>query len=290
MGSEHLDPRINAWRADLAAEGLRGRVAAKRYVEGRKYQVVAGSAPVHHEPRYDARLDTEMLFGETLTVYDEAEGWAWGQGEGDSYVGYVPAGTLSEQITPATHTVSALRTYVYPAPDIKAPPLDLVSMNACLAVEEEAGRFVKLQDGRFVITAHTAPVGEAAEDFVTVAEGFVGTPYLWGGRTSLGLDCSALVQLSLQAAGVMVPRDSDLQEAALGGMPGDPADLGALRRGDLVFWKGHMGVMLDSARLLHAGSHHMAVAIEPVTDAVSRIAGSRGPVSSIRRLPQGRTA
>ncbi len=290
MGSDRPDPRTNAWRADLAAESLRGRIDAPRFVEGRKFQVVSGSAPVRREPRFDARLETEMLLGETLTVYDEDEGWAWAQGHGDSYVGYIPASTLLDEITQTTHRVSALRTHVYPAPDIKAPPLDVLSMNAVLAVAEETGRFAKLRDGRFVIASHIAPVGEAVDDFVAVAERFVGTPYLWGGRTSLGLDCSALIQLSLQAAGIAAPRDSDMQEAEVGDALPDPPDIGALRRGDLIFWEGHMGVMLDPARLLHAGAHHMAVAAEPLVEAVARIGEIRGPVTSIRRLKQEKPA
>ena len=290
MDSNQLDPRINALRADLAAESLRGRVDAPHYAEGKKFQIVASLAPMRHEPRFDARLDTEMLFGETLTVYDEAEGWAWAQTDGDSYVGYVPTGALSEEIVAGTHRVSALRSHVYPAPDIKVPPLDQLSMNACLVVAEEDGRFAQLLDGRFVVAAHIVRDGEVVDDFVAVAERFAGTPYLWGGRTSLGLDCSALVQLSLQAAGIACPRDTDLQEAALGEALGDPLDMSALQRGDLVFWEGHMGVMLDSDQLLHADAHHMAVTAEPVAEAISRIAGTKGPVTSIRRLGKSKPA
>lgn len=284
MASKRPDPRTHAWRADLAAASLADTVDAPRYAPGRKYQVIAGSAPMRHEPRFDARLDTELLCGETVTVYDAAEGWAWAQNDTDSYVGYVPTEALSEQITAATHRVAALRAHIYPAPDIEAPPLDHLHMNARAVVAEPGGRFSRLQDGRFVAAAHMVPVSETVEDFVAVAERFTGTPYLWGGRTSFGLDCSALVQVSLQAAGAAPPRDSDMQEAVLGEALDVATDLSALRRGDLVFWKGHMGVMRDPVNLLHADAHHMAVASEPLQDAVARIAEAKGPVTSIRRL------
>ncbi|MGI9384955.1 MAG: C40 family peptidase, partial [Methyloligellaceae bacterium] len=269
MTAAELDPRVNAFRPDLATTALKDRIAAPRYAEGNVRQVAAAAAPVRATPRLDARLETEALHGEVVTVYDESDGWAWGQLARDRYVGYLPADALTDAVTTLTHKVVALRSYVFPVPAVKAPPLRLLSLNAGLAVSESSAGFVALEGGGFVTTSHVAPLDRHAPDFVAVAERFLGTPYLWGGRTSLGLDCSALVQLSLEAAGIAAPRDSDMAETALGAAL-DPEDFSALRRGDLIFWKEHMGVMLDATRLLHANAHHMETAIEPVADAVAR--------------------
>lgn len=284
MTSEPLDPRLNAYRTDLAAERLRGRVDAPRYVEGRAHQVIKGATALRRDPRFDAVLETELLFGECVHVFDENEGWAWLQSESDGYVGYASSDALSSDIVAPTHRVSALRTFIFPGPDITMPPLDLLSLNARVSVTGEDGRFVRLSNGGFLRRVHLRPVADAEPDFVAVAERFLGAPYLWGGRTSIGLDCSALIQLSLTAAGVPCPRDADMQEAALGEALSDPADLSRLRRGDLLFWKRHMGVMTDDTRLLHANAHHMETAIEPVAEAVDRIAADKSPVTSIRRL------
>jgi len=283
MNKQLPDPRINAYRDDLAAECLRGQVDVMSYTKGETRQLVAASAPLRNQPRFDAPLESELLHGERVTVYDENEGWAWAQAEQDSYVGYMPGDALGMEMTLPTHTVSARCTHLYPAPDIKVPPLDLLSMNARLTVAEELGQFARLTDGRFAIASHLTALGDYAQDFVSVAERFLGTPYLWGGRTSMGLDCSSLIQLSLQATGVACPRDTDMQEATLGEPLPDWKDFSVLERGDLLFWRGHMGVMTDTRHLLHANAFHMAVAVEPVTEAVSRIEGSEGPVTSVRR-------
>jgi len=202
MSSVLPDPRRHAYRASLAAESLRGRVEAPRYVEGVRRQVEASSLPLRREPRFDAIFDSEALFGETLTLFDESEGWAWVQLARDGYVGYLPSEGLTSAVTTPTHRVAALRTYVYASPDIKTPPLALLSLNALLSGAGEEGRFLALQSGGFVIAEHVRKLDEPSRDFVDVALGFRGTPYLWGGRTSLGVDCSGLVQLASEAAGL----------------------------------------------------------------------------------------
>lgn len=277
------DPRLHAYRDDLAAESLRGRVHAPHYVKGKPRQVEVAVLPLRREPRFDAELASEALLGERATVYDEREGWAFVQLDRDSYVGYLPSEGLSSSIAVPTHRVAALRTFIFPEPDIKAPPIALLSLNAQISVSGEHGRFLVLSRGGHVFADHVRPLAWKAPDYVTVAQSFIGTPYLWGGRTSLGLDCSALVQLSLEAAGVSCPRDSDLQAASIGKVV--PNRQSGLQRGDLIFWDGHVGIMLDPDILLHANVHHMAVEAEPLVEAMQRIeTATGGEIASVRRL------
>jgi len=279
------DPRRHVYRADLAAEKHRGIIEAARYVSGEQRQVAAPSLPLRREPRFDSTLDTEALHGETVTVYDEHEGWAWVQLHHDDYVGYMPSGGLVAEITAPTHRVSALRTYVFPKPDSKTPPLAMLSLNALVTVSEPGDRFLRLAGGGFIYARHVVHMGVVAPDFVAVAETFVGTPYLWGGRTSVGLDCSGLVQLAASAAGHALPRDADMQ-AQEAGEPVDWRDGMPLARGDLVFWQGHVGIMTSAENFLHANAHHMAVEIEPFADARARIEAAGFKVTGVRRLPR----
>lgn len=280
-----LDPRLNAYREDLAAESLRGKVEAPRFVAGTKKQVIRTAVALRRRPAATAGLDTEALFGEVLTVYDEADGWAWIQLERDGYVGYVPANALSAEIRPVTHRVSALGTFLYPVPDIKSPPIMHLSINAQLAVEEKVDRFYKLAGGGFVVDRHVTELARGARDFVDVAERFIGTPYLWGGRTRVGIDCSGLVQISMEAAGLKAPRDTDMQQAELGDPIPITPNLDGLQRGDLVFWPGHVGIMCDAVMMVHANAHHMAVTIEPLAEAAQRISKTGCEIAAIKRLP-----
>jgi cell wall-associated NlpC family hydrolase len=281
------DPRRHAYRADLAAESLRGLVEAPRYAKGESRQVGAPSLPLRREPRFDATLDTEALQGEIVTLYDESEGWAWVQLGRDGYVGYVPSEGLTRDIAASTHRVSVLRTYVYPEPDGKTPPLALLSLNARITGSNAEGRFLPLAGGGYLFADHAAPIGKVEPDFVAVAEAFLGTPYLWGGRTSIGLDCSGLVQLALEAAGQSAPRDADMQAEELGrAIPWRPST--KLRRGDLVFWEGHVGIMVSGQDFLHANAFHMAVEVEPFTAAKRRIKQAGYEVKCVRQLPSSR--
>lgn len=278
-----FDPRLTPARVDLAAKELEGKVTAARYVEGRVREVVEPHAPLRLEPRPDAPLATEALKGERVTIYDaDAEGWAWGQLAADGYVGWLPANALAPPGAAPTHKVAALRTFAFPGPSIKLPPIEALPLGARLAIARIEERMAVTQSGTFVPAAHLAPIATYEADFVAVAERFRGVPYLWGGKTALGLDCSGLVQIALAACGVACPRDSDMQEQSLG-TPVGAAAWSDLRRGDLVFWKSHVAIVRDHLSLLHANAFHMAVAIEPIADAIARI-GAGGEVASVRRM------
>jgi hypothetical protein len=279
------DPRRTPVRPDLAAAELRGVVDAPRYAAGEPRRVVEGVAPLRRRPAFDAPLDTEALFGEPVTVYDtDGEGWSWVQLGLDRYVGYMPSHALMAPGPAPTHRVTALRTYLYPGPSIKLPPVAVLSQGSLLSVTREEGRFALMPEG-CVFLGHIGPVDAFAPDYVAVAERFLGTPYHWGGRTSIGLDCSGLVQVSLAEAGIAAPRDSDMQERELGSPLPVTDDLAGLRRGDLVFWKGHVGMLRDTATLLHATGHFMSTVSEPLAEARARIlAAGAGDITAIRRL------
>lgn len=282
--TDRLDPRIHPHRHEMAASWLEGKVQAERFVSGEIFQMRASSAPVHQAPARNAPLLTEALAGELVRVFDVTDGWAWVQLEADSYVGYMPADALREEVEPITHCVRVPRSFVFPAPNIKAQPVEPLSLNAGVTVVQDCGGFQRLSGGGFVHSRHIRPIGQTGEDFVAIAEMFLHAPYLWGGKQSTGLDCSALVQLALQAAGKVCPRDSDMQENALG-IPIDIHGFTAARRGDLVFWKGHVAIVIDDDMLIHANAFHMQVAYESFHTAVQRIERDAGlQVTSIRRL------
>ncbi|MEW4457166.1 NlpC/P60 family protein [Roseibium algicola] len=288
--TETFDRRRHPVRADLAAIDYEGRAAASRFAEGEVFQVIADQLPIRPEPRQDRPIDTEALSGEWVTVYEQTpEGWAWGQLDTDGYVGWFSSDDLGP-VKPATHRVRALRTYSYPVADLKFPPLGLLSIGSLVTVigetETRGLAYALLSDGSAVVAKHLVPLDAVEDDWVAVAEELIGTPYRWGGRSSLGLDCSALVQLAAQTGGHGLPRDSDMQEAEAGeAVPHD--DPAALKRGDLLFWKGHVGIIAGENRLLHANGFTMTVAYEPLDKAIDRIAATEwGAITKARRLPE----
>jgi cell wall-associated NlpC family hydrolase len=266
------DRRLNAYRPDLAEEALRGTVTAERYVAGTPARVAQPVAALRPRSDSNAGIDTELLFGEAVRVLDRADGWAWVKSEFDGYVGYLPVAALDTGTAAATHIVAVPRTFAYSGPDLKTPAAFALSIGSRLTTtgesEARGTRYLTLEGGQSVVAGHCLAVGETAgSDYVAIAARFLETPYLWGGRSGFGLDCSALVQLSMMMTGRTAPRDSDMQANGLG----TPIERDALRRGDLVFWKGHVAIMEDEKTILHANGHTMSVAREGLEAAIERI-------------------
>jgi cell wall-associated NlpC family hydrolase len=276
-----FDPRLTPARPDLAARHLEGKIAATAYVDGHWSGVLEASVPVRRTPSPDATLETEALMGERVCVYETTdEGWCWGQLEADGYVGYLPANALTAAATTPTHKVAAIRTLMFAGPSIHLTPLAAPPLGAKLSIVSEDERFAATTMGAYVPVKHLAPLDRFESDFVAVAERFLGVPYLWGGKTSLGIDCSGLVQVALATCGIPAPRDSDLQEQALGALQrGDD-----YQRGDLMFWRRHVAIVRDRHTLVHANAYTMAVTIEPIAEVLARIRDSHGEPTSIKRL------
>jgi cell wall-associated NlpC family hydrolase len=279
-----LDRRLNAFRDDLADARLEGQVTTARFVEGAPRQIIRPQAPLRHDPAPGTTLVSELLAGHTVRVFEESDGYAWVQNDTDGYVGYTDADALSADIVAPTHVVAHIHTCLYPEPRIKAPHHAVLPMCTKVAVSGEKGRYSELAGGGWAPTQHLVPVDTFEADFVTVAERFMGVPYVWGGRSSQGLDCSALVQLALARCGVDIPRDSDMQERAFPDTVAFDGDESMLRRGDLVFWKGHVGIWIERGTFLHANASDMCVAVAPLAEVIDWIEHVEGtPVSSVRR-------
>ncbi|MBA8908394.1 MULTISPECIES: NlpC/P60 family protein [Aminobacter] len=281
------DSRLHAFRPDLADARLQGEVTAERFVAGRPARISASVADVRKAPRPDSGLNTQLLYGDEVVVFEEAEGFAWLQAERDGYVGYVSSGDLAPRGAEPTHVVTALRSFVYPGPDMKSPRNGQLSIGSQVTVtgfaETRGTRYGLLPSGEAVVLQHLAPLGTKSDDFVAVAERLIDTPYLWGGFSAFGIDCSGLVQLSMRMTGRKVLRDSDMQEASLGTPVDAGAEFSQLRRGDLVFWKGHVAIMTDGENMIHANGHTMTVAREGLRQAIDRIGYLYGGPTSFRR-------
>jgi cell wall-associated NlpC family hydrolase len=271
---------VTPLRDGIAGRALEGLARAEVYLDPKPMTCALPAAGVHRAPDTASEQMDQLLFGEIFDVIEEENGFLWGQARRDGYVGFVAQKALTPPGPAPTHRVSALRTYGFAEASIKARAAGPFPMNALVTVDAEDGRLRRVAGGGWMAAEHLAPIGVFETDWAGVAERFLGAPYLWGGRESLGLDCSGLVQQALNACGLACPRDAD-QQAGLG----HEIDRSAFARGDLVFWKGHVAIGLDETRIVHANGFHMAVAIEPLETALSRIeAAGVGRPTALRRL------
>ena len=279
--TERLDPRVNAYRTDLADARLEGRVDAARFVAGEPARIATGTVSMREAPFEEARQGSELLYGERVAVFERRQGWAWVRNETDGYVGYVREECLgaAETVAPS-HRVVALRSYLFDAPDLKTIPRAVVHLTCQVTVTDRHGDWARVADDGWLWAMHLAPLGEVERDPVAVARRFMGAPYAWGGRSTTGLDCSALVQLSLAACGIDCPRDSDMQETSVGTLV---PSLDEARPGDLFYWPGHVAFLVEGGRILHANGHHMAVAEEPHDAFRARNMAKIGDVRTVRR-------
>ncbi len=256
---------------------------------GEAMRIAAGSAALRKIPDGSAEQVNQALFGEPVRVFEritDAAGseWAYVQLGLDRYVGWIRMASLGPAGAEPTHRVRVLRSFIYERADMKSRPSRAVSMNARMALGETVGNFAEVVGSGWIFARHIEPLGETETDFVGVAQRFVGSPYLWGGRESAGIDCSGLVQVSLQATGIYPLRDSDMQEQTLGIDFKPAADFSDMERGDLVFWRGHVGIMCSPTMLLHSSARDMHCEIEPFGQAVDRIRPIAGDVRSVRRF------
>jgi cell wall-associated NlpC family hydrolase len=282
--SPALDPRRHPYRADLAAEALRGRVEAERFVRGHALRCTRPVAPIKGRPARAAAQTAELLFGESFTVYETRGGWSWGQRESDGYVGYVRSSALGEAGEAPNSMVAALSAPVFTRAHFKAPVARCLSINSPVRILRAEGEFHRMAGGGWLHEAHLAAPGEAAADFVSVAEEFRGLPYIWGGNSGSGVDCSGLVQAALQRAGRPCPRDTDMQETELGQAVATREPRG-FRRGDLIFFPGHVGIVTGPGRLLHASSRWMRVLDEALDSVLARLRREHAePITAVRRV------
>lgn len=283
-GEEFFDKRVTPFKDGVTDQAHEGVIRARSYVAGEVMTCIAPSFSILAQPDDNAEQWDQLLMGERFKVIERKHDYFWGQALRDGYVGYVRVEALSRDWFVPSHYVSELRTFVFTRPDLKAPIVYDLSLNALVSVSEVSGRFSYINELGWVHTAHLSGFEAFRTDMAGVAEAYLNAPYQWGGRESIGLDCSGLVQQALYACGQACPRDTDMQ-ASMGQPLAVGPELNGLRRGDLVFWKGHVAIMINDSHIIHANAHHMKVAIEPLVEAIERIhASGNGLPTAFRRV------
>lgn len=281
-----MDRRITPARNDLAADWLRDHVKAGRYVTGAPRTVIHDGTPLRFFPNANAGVESQLIYGEVFQVYEDRDGWCWGQNLTDGYVGYVSSNGLAANLPTPDHQIAALHSHLYTEPDLKRPTAGHISMTARVKVTDISGRFCRIASGHWLHSRHLVSLEYSTQDVIGTALKFIGVPYLWGGRTAQGVDCSSLVQMALAMAGIAVPRDSDLQEADVGvEVPmDDNQDYSHLEEGDLVFFPGHVGLFVNNWRFLHANAFDMQVSLHGFSEVLDRAESENAGVTSVRRI------
>ena len=271
-----MDRRLTPATTRIAHSSLRGRMDAPAYTDGQTLRLSAPVSDLLRSP--GGARDRQLLLGDAFTVIDRDAGHAFGFAVKDGYCGWLTETSLADIPAP-THWLCVPASHLYPEPRVQARERANLSLGAQVTVLAMGDKWAETPGG-FIPAPHLRDLGDWASDPVAVAESLLGTPYLWGGNSRSGIDCSGLAQIAHAACGITIPGDSDLQQVV-----GSPLTEDGHQRGDLIFWKGHVAMIVDEARLIHANGHTMSVAYEGIADAIARIlAQENGQVTARRRL------
>jgi len=255
-----------------------------KFFTGQRLKIIDNYTPIKCSPNIDSETMSEALYGENFILKKTFKNWLFGKLESDNYEGFISINSISTEDYKHTHYVSELRTYMYSKPDIKSVTTGILSINSLITVVDEVRGFSKLNNDSYVFTRHIDLKSKKNNNYIDTAIKFTNTPYKWGGRTSFGIDCSGLVQLSLMNSGYECPRDSELQKQVLGKNIPLETCFNNLKKGDLIFWEGHVGIMVSDKNIIHANSFSMDTRIEKLTDVDSRISQNSNKICEIKRI------